>query len=83
MAGLDEEKHEPDKTQLPQGDPRTLPVREEKTTCPERRRAKRNSPPATTWGVKILFELQGTGHRGCSEETVRDHARQGEVEGNP
>ena len=24
----------------------------EKTTCPERRRRKRNSPPATTWGVR-------------------------------
>ena len=24
----------------------------EKTTCPERRRRKRNSPPATTWGAR-------------------------------
>jgi len=26
----------------------------EKTNCPERRRPKRNSPPATTWGVKKI-----------------------------
>ena len=26
--------------------------RRKKTTCPEGRRPKRNSPPATTWGVK-------------------------------
>jgi len=30
-----------------------------------------------------IFELQGIGHGGCREETARDHARQGEVEGNP
>jgi len=28
--------------------------RTKKTTCPERRRPKRNSPPATTWGVRIF-----------------------------
>jgi len=34
MAGLDEEKHEPDKKQLPQGHPHAVPVREGKSCLP-------------------------------------------------
>ena len=34
-------------------------------------------------GSEKMFQLQGIGHGGGSEEMVRDHARQREVEGNP
>ena len=34
-------------------------------------------------GSEEILQLQGTGHGGGSKEMVRDHAREGEVEGNP
>jgi len=45
MAGLDEEKHEPDKKQLPQGHPHAVPVREEKNYLP---REVKTEPEFTT-----------------------------------
>ena len=33
--------------------------------------------------LHFAVELQEIGHGGCREEMVRDHAREGEVEGNP
>ena len=67
MAGLDEKKHEPDKKNY-------LP-----------REAKTEAEFTTSYdlGSEDFLQLQGTGHGGCREETARDHAREGEVEGNP
>ena len=60
MAGLDEEKYEPDKKQLPQGHPHAVPVREEKNYPP--REAKREAEFTTSYdsGSEEIFELQGT-----------------------
>ena len=44
---------------------------------------QRNSPPATTWGVKKFCSYRELVMGGGSKEMVRDHADPKEVEGNP
>ena len=57
MAGLDEEKHEPDKKQLPQGHPHAVPVREGKNYLPSEAKPETEFTTSNDLGCEDILQL--------------------------